>query len=118
MATTPDARTSATLLVAAGDPANPQARARFAETYAGLIREGCRRRGVQEADRDDVAQAVVCLLFRVVLPRFADGTLRYDPGRRFRGLLHRMIYRAVADLHRARRRRPGDHGCGDTRVLE
>ena len=111
METTVEARTRASLLLAAGDPANQKARARFADIYAALIRQACRGKGLQDADQEDVAQAVLCRLFET-LPTF-----RYDPKKRFRGLLHRLIYRAIVDLYRARQRRPGDRGSGDTQVL-
>jgi RNA polymerase sigma-70 factor (ECF subfamily) len=110
--TTIDPRTRASLLEAAADPANREARAAFAACYAGLVRDWCRRRGLQEADRDDVAQTVLCRLLES-LPTF-----RYDPTRRFRGLVHRAVYRAIVDLHRARGRRPGDRGSGDTGLLD
>src|SRR5262245_3586229 len=111
METTLEARTRARLLLAAGDAANQNARAKFADIYAALIRQGCRGQGLQEADQDDVAQAVLCKLFEK-LPSF-----QYDPRKRFRGLLHQLIYQAIVDLYRARQRRPGDRGSGDTRVL-
>jgi RNA polymerase sigma-70 factor (ECF subfamily) len=112
MSTTLDSRTRASLLLAAGDPANQEARAAFAERYAGLIRDWCRRRGLQEADQDDVAQTILCRLFEM-LPTF-----QYDPSKRFRGLLYRAVYRAIVDLRRARQRRPGGCGSGDTGVLD
>src|SRR5262249_39095587 len=40
----------------------------------------------------------------------------YDPGRRFRDWLHRLVQNAVADHWRRRQRRPGDHGRGGTEV--
>ena len=57
-----------------------------------------------------MAQTILCRLFEM-LPTF-----RYDPTKRFRGMLYRVIYRAIVDLHRPERR-PGDRGSGDTRVL-
>jgi RNA polymerase sigma-70 factor (ECF subfamily) len=106
-----DSRTRASLLLAAADPANHEAQAAFVTCYAGLIRDWCRRRGLQTADQDDVVQTILCRLLEA-LPRF-----RYDPARRFRGLLHRAVYHAIVDLHRARSRRPGDRGSGDPQVL-
>jgi hypothetical protein len=50
MSTTLDVPTRVSLLEAARDPANEKAREAFAECYAGLIRDWCRRWGVQEAD--------------------------------------------------------------------
>lgn len=106
-----DAQTRMSLLKGAGDPANEEARAAFADCYARLIRDWCRHWGLQEADQDDVAQTILCRLLEK-LPTF-----QYDPSKRFRGLLRVMVNRAIADLHRVRRRRPAGYGSGDSAVL-
>jgi RNA polymerase sigma-70 factor (ECF subfamily) len=111
MSTPLDVPTRASLLLAAGDPANEKARAAFAECYAGLITDWCRRWGLQKADQANVVQTILCRLFEM-LPTF-----QYDPGKRFRGLLRTMIHHAIIDLHRERQRQPGGHGSGDTGVL-
>jgi RNA polymerase sigma-70 factor (ECF subfamily) len=111
MAMTLDVPTRASLLLAAGDPANQEAWAAFTRCYAGLIRDWCRRWGVQEADQDDVVQSILCRLLEI-LPTF-----KYDPNKSFRGLLRVMVKRAIVDLHRARQGRPGGYGSGDTGVL-
>src|SRR6516165_8549944 len=100
MPTTLDVPTRASLLLAAGDRANQEARAAFAERYAGLIRGWCRRWGLQEADQDNVVQTIWCRLFEM-LPTF-----QYDPGKRFRGFVKTMVHNAIMDLHRERQRRP------------
>ena len=105
-----DDRTRISLLRAAGDAANHEAREAFAECYGGLIRDWCRGRGLQDADQEDVAQTIVCELLEK-LPTF-----KYDPKQRFRGLLNTMVRHAIADLYRAGIRRPGDRGSGDTGV--
>jgi RNA polymerase sigma-70 factor (ECF subfamily) len=110
MPTTLDVPTRASLLLAAGDRANQEARAAFAERYAGLIRGWCRRWGLQEADQDNVVQTIWCRLFEM-LPTF-----QYDPGKRFRGFVKTMVHNAIMDLHRERQRRPGACGSGDTDV--
>ena len=39
-------------------------------------------------------------------------TFKYDPSKRFRGLVHDMVYHAIMDLHRERQRRPAGYGSG------
>ncbi len=112
MPTTLDHSTRASLLLAAGDPANQEARAAFARCYEGPIRDWCCRLGLQKADQDDVTQTILCRLIEM-LPTF-----KYDPNKRFRGLLRTMIHHAIVDLHRKRQRQPGVCGSGDTRVLD
>jgi RNA polymerase sigma-70 factor (ECF subfamily) len=109
MSTTLDVPTRASLLLAASDPANEKARAAFAECYAGLIRDWCRRWELREADQEDVVQRIWVRLFEK-LPK-------YDPSQRFRGWLHTMIKHAIADHHRERQRHPAGYGSGDTGVL-
>jgi RNA polymerase sigma-70 factor (ECF subfamily) len=110
MPTTLDVPTRASLLLAAGDPANEKAREAFAGCYGGLIRDWCHRSGVQEADQDDVVQTILLRLLKM-LPAF-----QYDPRKRFRGLVHRAVYRAIVDLYRERQRHPGGYGSGNTGV--
>jgi RNA polymerase sigma-70 factor (ECF subfamily) len=112
MSTTFDGETRVSLLIAAGDPANQKARDAFTERYAGLIRTWCCRMGLQGADQEDVVQTILCRLI-AMLPTF-----RYDPNKRFRGLLRTMIHHAIVDLHRNRQRAPGGHGSGDSAVLD
>jgi RNA polymerase sigma-70 factor (ECF subfamily) len=112
MALSFEARTRASLLLAAGDPGNERARAEFATCYGEIIRRWCRRKkGLPEADREDVAQAVITRLFRL-LPAYT-----YSPAKPFRNLLSRMVNQVVADVYRERKRRPGTWGSGDSRVL-
>jgi RNA polymerase sigma-70 factor (ECF subfamily) len=115
MSTTVDVPTRASLLLAAGDPANKKAREAFADRYAGLIHNWCcrwgRRWGLQEADQKDVAQTILLRLLKM-LPMF-----QYDPSKRFRGLLRTMTHRAIVDLHREGQRRPAGRGSGDTGVF-
>jgi RNA polymerase sigma-70 factor (ECF subfamily) len=112
MSTTLDSRTRASLILAAADPANREARAAFVECYAGLIRDWCRRWDLQEADQANVFQAMLCRLFEM-LPTF-----QYDRSKgQFRGLLRTMTHHAIANLHRERQRHPGICGSGDSEVL-
>jgi RNA polymerase sigma factor (sigma-70 family) len=111
MATTLDVRTRASLLVAAGDPTNQEARAAFAICYARLILNWCRRQGLQAADQDDVVQTILCRLFEM-LPKF-----QYDPQKgRFRDYVRTMVHNAIMDIYR-KHRKPGVRGSGDLGVL-
>jgi len=113
MSTTLDSElTRASLLRDAGDPANQKAQAAFAEHYGGLIRKWCRKRRLQDADQDDVAQTILCKLIEM-LPTF-----KYDQNKRFGGLLRTMIHHAIVDIHRKRQRQPGGYGSGDTGVRD
>ena len=112
MSMTLDSRTRASLLGAAADPANQEARAAFVECYASLIRDWCCRWGIQEADQANVFQTMLCRLFEM-LPTF-----QYDRNKgRFRGLLRTMTHHAIVNLHRERQRHPGICGSGDSEVL-
>jgi RNA polymerase sigma-70 factor, ECF subfamily len=111
MATTLEPPTRLSLLDRARDPADQKAWADFVECYAGLIRHWCR--GLQDADRDDVTQAILCRLFQR-LPGF-----QYDPSKgRFRGWLRTMVNHAIVDRVREQEGQPGGRGSGDTAVLE
>jgi RNA polymerase sigma-70 factor (ECF subfamily) len=110
MPTTLDSRTRVSLLLAAGDPVNQEAREAFAECYVGLIRDWCRRKRLQKADLDDVTQTILCRLFEM-LPRF-----QYDPQKgRFRDYVRKMVSNAITDIYR-KHRKPGIRGTGDTGV--
>lgn len=79
----------------------------FAERYAPLIRSWCRRWGLQDADADDVVQAVLAKL--AVHLR----TFEYDPSRSFRGFLHTLARHAWADIAR----QVAQRGSGDSAVV-
>ncbi len=111
MLTTVEVPTRPSLLDRARDPADQEAWADFVGYYEGLIRHWCR--GLQDADRDDVTQAILCRLFKT-LPEF-----RYNPSNgRFRGWLRTISRHAIVDHVRERQRHPGGCGSGDTRVHE
>jgi RNA polymerase sigma factor (sigma-70 family) len=108
-----EARTRASLLLAAADPANGVARAAFADCYEPLIRDWIRRKGLQPSDQDDVAQTVLTRIFEWL------NNGRYDPSKRFRGMLYRAVCHAVVDLYRGWHRRPGARGGGgDSGVMD
>ena len=63
MDTSPDRRTSATLLARLRDPAaDPAAWAAFVRRYGPLVYGWCRRWHLQEADAQDVTQDVLAKL--------------------------------------------------------
>lgn len=69
----------------------------FVATYGPTVVQWCHRHGLQDTDAHDVAQNVLVRFWRHA------GTFRYDPARRFRGYLRRMVVSAVSDWSRSRR---------------
>jgi RNA polymerase sigma factor (sigma-70 family) len=92
-----DSQTSPTLL---GDvalfPPDQEAWNRFVARYGTKIVKWCRAWGLQNADIDDVFQAVLTQLV-VRLRLFV-----YDPSRSFRAFLRKVVHDAVVDVLRAR----------------
>ncbi len=83
--------TQASLLSRVRDPANQTAWREFDAKYRELILRFCRRRGLQDADADDVLQLTMQFLLQA-LPAFV-----YDPTRgRFRDYLYRTVRSALA----------------------
>jgi RNA polymerase sigma factor (sigma-70 family) len=90
--------TSASLLLRLGDrPSDQAAWGEFVDRYGGIIYSWCRGSGLQDADAQDVTQAVLTQL-AVQLGRFA-----YDPSRRFRGWLRTLVKNACRDCVADRR---------------
>lgn len=80
----------------------------FVATYGPAVVQWCRRHGLQHSDAHDVAQDVLLRFWR-----HAEA-FRYDPSRRFRAYLRRIVVSAVADWSRSRR---GDRmGTGDAAI--
>jgi RNA polymerase sigma factor (sigma-70 family) len=99
--------TRASLLIRLRDPRDELAWSDFTEIYRPLICEFARKRGLQEADAQDLAQEV----FRAV----ARAIERYDPDPAlgsFRGWLFRITNNLMINLLAAQRRHP--RGTGDT----
>ncbi len=92
------------------EPASELAWSEFIARYGPQIRSWCRRWGLQEADADDVTQAVLALL-SAKLRAFV-----YDPRRRFRAWLKTLTRHAWSDFVSARIRQLG--GSGDSSILE
>jgi RNA polymerase sigma factor (sigma-70 family) len=99
--------THPSLLIRLRDPGDERAWSEFTEIYGPLVYQLARRRGLQEADAQDLAQEV----FRAV----ARAIDRYDPdpGRgSFRGWLSRIAGNLIINWLAAQRRHP--RGTGDT----
>lgn len=92
------------------EPNDQSAWDEFVARYGPQLVAWCRRWGLQEADAQDVAQAVLIRL-AVKLRSFV-----YDPSRSFRAWLRLLARHAWSDFL-AERRRAGS-GSGDTRVVE
>lgn len=101
--------TQASLLVSIRDPANEQAWSTFCELYRPVVYRMARRRGLQDADAQDLAQRVL------VSVAGAIGEWESDPQHgRFRHWLARVTRNAIVDAFR--RVRP-DAARGGSSVL-
>jgi RNA polymerase sigma factor (sigma-70 family) len=99
--------TKPSLLVRLRDAGDERAWAEFTEIYGPLVYQLARRRGLQEADAQDLVQDV----FRAV----ARAIERYDPDPArgsFRGWLARIAGNLVVNLLASQRRHP--RGTGDS----
>lgn len=91
--------TSMTLLSALRThPFDAGAWGRFVSTYAPRILKWCRRWGLQEADAEDVTQAVLMDFLR------RSRGFQYDDSRRFRGWLRSVVHTSWCELMRSRAR--------------
>lgn len=82
--------TSAELLARVAEGVDPAAWREFCDRYGELIRSFARRKGVQEADCDDLLQDVLISLTKA-LPGFT-----YDPSRgKFRSYLKTIVLRSI-----------------------
>jgi RNA polymerase sigma factor (sigma-70 family) len=84
----------------------------FVARYDPLIRTWCRRRGLNEANTDDVSQNVLLKLTRV-LPAF-----EYDPAKGFRKWLRVVVENAVNDFFREQVRQLHTAPRGGTSAYE
>ena len=93
----------------AGDPA---AWSEFVSIYGPTVVQWCRSHGLQHDDAHDVSQEVLMRFWRYA------ANFRYDPARRFRGYLRRMVVASVSDWSAARRAdRLGTGGHGIQELL-
>ncbi len=92
--------TQTSLLWAVRDGANHDAWLIFHRIYAPMLRNFCRRLGLDDVDADDVCQEVLMIAHRSL----CDGA--YDPKKgRFRGWLYGVTRKRALTAHRARQRR-------------
>jgi len=107
MSGSPDTRPS--LLIRLRDPADQAAWREFTEIYQPVIYRLARRRGLQDADAEDLTQRVLLSISKSI------ERWKHDPRRgRFRTWLHRVARNAI--LNALARGKP-DRGSGDTALL-
>ncbi len=107
MNSTPDTRPS--LLIRVRDPGDQEAWAEFVELYRPVILGFARRKGLQEADAEDVAQQVLLSVANAVERR------EHDPKRaKFRTWLKRVADNAI--LNALTRKKP-DRAAGGSTLL-
>jgi RNA polymerase sigma-70 factor (ECF subfamily) len=92
------------------DPMDQAAWREFVQRYGPQIYRWCRKWKLQDADAQDVTQAVLAKL--AVRMR----TFVYDPARSFRGYVKTLTHYAWCDFLESRQR--PDVGSGDTQVQE
>lgn len=101
--------TRASLLIRVRDPADQAAWHEFVEIYRPVILRLARKKGMQEADAEDVAQQVLVAVAKAVEQR------GHDPRRaKFRTWLGRVAHNAI--LNALTRGKP-DRGAGDSALL-
>ena len=101
--------TRETLLLRVRDPSDREAWSEFVAIYRPVLYRLARRRGLQDADAQDLAQRVLISVAKVV------AEWNVDPNRgRFRTWLSKVARNAVIDAFR--RIRP-DAACGGTSVV-
>jgi RNA polymerase sigma factor (sigma-70 family) len=94
--------TNMSLLLRLGhDPSDQAAWEEFVDRYGAKMHAWCRAWGLQEADAQDVTQAVLAKL-AVLLRRFS-----YDRSQSFRGWLRTLVHNACRDFWADRRRSIG-----------
>ena len=104
--------TRASLLVEIRDPANEQAWVVFSELYRPVVYRMARRRGLQDADAQDLAQRVLVSVARAI------GDWQDKEGRsRFRHWLARVTRNAIIDVFRKMKSDPTLAGPDVARVL-
>jgi RNA polymerase sigma factor (sigma-70 family) len=98
--------TRASFLNRLKDPEDQPAWTAFVDAYKPLLEKWCRRQGLQPADADEVCNDVLLKLWNKMRE------FQYDPSRRFRGWLRRVVQNEVKDYWKRDRRRPGSRGIG------
>ncbi len=107
MVGTNDPSTHPSILLGLSDPSRREAAWRdFLDRYQPLMSAWCLRCGLDDADAQDITATVLSRLVSLI------SSFKYDPSRRFRGWLRRVVINEVKTLWRRRRRRPWDRGVG------
>lgn len=107
----PDTRAS--LLVNIRDPADERAWSVFAELYTPVIYRMARRRGLQDADAQDLSQRVLMSVSRSV------GNWKAGPDQpKFRNWLSRVTKNAIIDAFRNQKPDAAVGGSGATNTLK
>jgi RNA polymerase sigma-70 factor (ECF subfamily) len=110
MSDAPESETHITLLDRLRmNPGDASAWREFERHYGAKVLGWCRRWGLQQADAEDVTQAVLLRLAEKMK------TFAYDPQRSFRGWLRTLAHHAWSEFVE-RRDRPG-RGSGDEEVF-
>ncbi len=104
----PDTRASLLLQVKAGD--DPNAWDEFVAVYRPIVYRLARRRGLQDADAEDLAQQVL-----ISVARSIEGWQQRDESVRFRHWLKRVTKNAILNLLT---RGPKERAAGSTSVHE
>ncbi|MEO1616412.1 MAG: sigma-70 family RNA polymerase sigma factor [Planctomycetota bacterium] len=104
----PDTRASLLLQVQAGD--DPKAWDEFAAVYRPIVYRLARRRGLQDADAEDLAQQVL-----VSIANSIEGWQKRDQSVRFRHWLRRVAKNAIVNMLT---RGPKEKAAGGTSVHE
>lgn len=79
---------------------------RFYRLYIPLVHGWCRRRGLSEADAEEIGSAVMAILGSRMT------SFDYDPSHRFRGWLKTVVENEIKGYFSRRKRKPGDYGIG------
>jgi RNA polymerase sigma-70 factor (ECF subfamily) len=113
MAGASESQTNPTLLGRLSrDPTDQAAWAQFVDHYGPRIYGWCRKWGLQDADAQDVTQAVLVRLAE----KMRDFT--YDPSRSFRGWLKTLAVHARSDFLEGRQRAAAGGGAAAPELLE
>jgi RNA polymerase sigma-70 factor (ECF subfamily) len=108
-----DSTTHVSLLLRLGhDPSDQAAWEEFVDRYGAKMHSWCRAWALQEADAEDVTQAVLAKL-AALLRRFS-----YDPSQSFRGWLRTLVNNACRDCMADRRRSIGAVARGQAGEVE
>jgi RNA polymerase sigma factor (sigma-70 family) len=103
--------TRVSLLLRLQGEGDERAWAEFVSRYGPKVLQWCRRWGLQEADAEDVSQAVLFQVARRMR------SFRYDPGRSFRAWLKKVAHDAWVDFLQDQDR-PGRRASGDSRDFD